>query len=172
MTLALMSLSPIARATETRWWPSLDEVQVADPEDVDRRHRLAALARLGDPLPAPAGARGGAEGAVELAAAAVDGADDRVERDHLLADVVRGCRAERGDDLLERAACARRRRARSAAATPAATRTRRRRSLSKAIFASSRGWPVLDLAPRFRPGVESRSPSVTTVLAPLRPCGA
>ncbi len=96
------------------------EVQVADPVDVDRRHRLAALAGLGDPLPAPAGAGRGAEVAVELAAPAVDGPDDRVQRDHLLADVHARRGAERGHDLVERAACARRRRARSAGARPAA----------------------------------------------------
>ena len=80
----------------------LDEVQVADPVDVDRRHRLAAPARRGDPLPARAHVGGGAEVAVELAAPAVDGADDRVERDHLHAEVALAGAAERRDDLLER----------------------------------------------------------------------
>ena len=47
----------------------LDEVQVAHAVDVDRRHRLAAAARGGDPLPARADVGGGAEVAVELAAA-------------------------------------------------------------------------------------------------------
>jgi len=36
----------------------LHEVQVADAVDVDRRHRLPAPARGGDPLPAPAQLRG------------------------------------------------------------------------------------------------------------------
>ena len=80
----------------------LDEVEVADPVDVDRRHRLAAAARLGDPLPALARLRGGAEVAVEIALAAVDGADDRLERDHPDAEVLLARAAERGDDLLER----------------------------------------------------------------------
>ena len=80
----------------------LDEVQVADPVDVDRRHRLAAPAGGGDPLPARPHVGGGAEVAVELAAAAVDGADDRVERDQLDAEVVLARAAERGHDLLER----------------------------------------------------------------------
>ena len=120
-----------------------DEVQVADPEDVDRRHRLAALARLGDPLPAPARARRRAEVAVELAAPAVDGADDRVERDHLLADVERGSsrrarpRPRRTGSMCETSSGSKRSRDASR------DRTRRRRSRSKAIFASSRGCPVL-----------------------------
>ena len=48
----------------------LDEVQVADAVDVDRRHRLAAAAGGGDPLPAAADlVRRGPERAVELAGA-------------------------------------------------------------------------------------------------------
>ena len=82
--------------------PVADEVQLADAVDGDRRERLAAALRLRDPLPARPQARaGGAEGAVELLRA-VDGADDRVERDALEAEVVLGDAAERLDDLLER----------------------------------------------------------------------
>ena len=102
MTLALMSLSPSARATETRWWPSWTKCRspirktsiggIASP-------RLRASA-IRSQRPRVFGR--GAEGAVEVAAAAVDGADDRVERDHLLAERVPAGRAERGDDLLER----------------------------------------------------------------------
>ena len=80
----------------------LHEVQLADPVDVDRRHGLAAALRGGDPLPARAHlAGGGAEAAVELAAA-VHGAHDRVERDHLLAEAALAAAAERGHHLLER----------------------------------------------------------------------
>ena len=78
-----------------------DEVQLADPVDGDRRERLAAPLRLGDPLPARAQPRaGGAEGAVELLRA-VDGADDRVELDRPQAEVVLGDEPERLHDLLE-----------------------------------------------------------------------
>ena len=81
----------------------LDEVEVADPVDVDRRHRVAAPPRRGDPLPALAHRRrGGPELAVEVALAAVDRADDRLERDHLHAEVVLAAAPERADDLLER----------------------------------------------------------------------
>ena len=82
-----MSFSPSARATETRWWPSRTKCRspirktsiggIASP-------RLRASA-IRSQRPRVLG--GGAEVAVELAAPAVDGADDRVERDHLLADV-------------------------------------------------------------------------------------
>ena len=79
----------------------LDEVQLADPIDADRRHRLAAAHRLGDPLPAAAHpARGGAEAAVELARA-VDGADDRVERDRLQPEPALAAPPERLDHLVE-----------------------------------------------------------------------
>ena len=79
----------------------LDEVQLADPVDVDRRHRLAAAHRLRDPLPAPAQApRGGAEAAVELARA-IDRADDRVELDRLQPEPPLAALAERLDDLVE-----------------------------------------------------------------------
>ena len=63
-----------------------DEVHVADPVDVDRRHRLAAAHRLRDPLPAPL-ARGGRWGGScgRTRAGAVDRADDRVEGDRLQA---------------------------------------------------------------------------------------
>ena len=57
-----------------------DEVELADAEQVDRRERLAAARGGRDLLPAPAGAsRGRAEAAI-VVAAAVDRADDRVER--------------------------------------------------------------------------------------------
>ena len=80
----------------------LDEVQVADPVDVDRRHRLALPLSQVDPLPALAHPRrGGPEGAVELARA-VDGADDRVERDQLLAEPAFADAPERLHHLLER----------------------------------------------------------------------
>ena len=70
--------------------PVAHEVQLADPVDGDRRERLAAALRLGDPLPAGAQPRaGGAEVAVEVLGA-VDGADDRVELDRLQPEVVLG----------------------------------------------------------------------------------
>ena len=79
-----------------------DEVQVADPVDGDRRERLAAALGGGDPLPAAAHARGGgAEAAVEVARA-VDGADDRVERDRLQPELRLADHPERVDDLVER----------------------------------------------------------------------
>src|SRR4051812_38189564 len=81
----------------------LDEVQLADPVDVDRRQRLAPPAGGGDPLPAAAHAgRGGAEGAVEHARRAVHGAHDRVERDLLHAEVALAAPPERRHHLLER----------------------------------------------------------------------
>ena len=79
-----------------------DEVQGADAVDVDRRHRLAAAGRGGDPLPAPAHpARGGPEAAIELARD-VDRADDRVEVDRLQPQPPLPTTAKRGDDLVER----------------------------------------------------------------------
>ena len=79
------------------------EVELADPVHVDRRHRLAAPARGRDPLPATAQRGGrGPELAVELVGPAVDGADDRVQRDRLHAEVALAAAAERGHDLLER----------------------------------------------------------------------
>ena len=81
--------------------PVAHEVQLADAEDGDRRERLTAALGLGDPLPAgPQPRARGAEGAVELLRA-VDGPDDRVERDGLEAEVVLGHAPERLDDLLE-----------------------------------------------------------------------
>ena len=78
-----------------------DEVQRADPVDVDRRHRLAAAHRLRDPLPAlPRAALRGPKLAVELARA-VDGADDRVEVDGLQAEPALAAPPERRDDLVE-----------------------------------------------------------------------
>ena len=79
-----------------------DEVQRADAVDVDRRHVGAAAHRRRDPLPAPADpVRGGAEAAVEVAARAVDGADDRVEVDRLQAEAPLAPAAERLDHLVE-----------------------------------------------------------------------
>jgi len=81
--------------------PVLDEVQVADPVQVDRRHALPAPLGGGDPLPASAGpARRGAEAAVELPLA-VHRADDRVQAHHLLAQPALPAPAERLDHLLE-----------------------------------------------------------------------
>ena len=79
-----------------------DEVQGADPVDVDRRHVGAAAHRGRDPLPAPADpVRGRAEAAVELAARAVDRADDRVELDRLEPEPALAAAPERLDDLVE-----------------------------------------------------------------------
>ena len=79
-----------------------DEVELADPEERDRRHRLAAALGGRDPLPARAQPlRGGAEAAVEVRRA-VDGADDRVELDDLQAAIDLADAPERLDDLLER----------------------------------------------------------------------
>ena len=81
----------------------LDEVQLADPVHVDRRHRLAAATRRRDSLPAPAHARrGGAELAVELVVAACHRTDDAVQSDLVNADVALAATAQRGDHLLER----------------------------------------------------------------------
>ena len=78
------------------------EVQVADLEERDRRHRLAAALGGGDPLPARAQPRRGRpEAAVEVDRA-VDRADDRVERDDLQPAVDLAGAPERVDDLLER----------------------------------------------------------------------
>ena len=77
-----------------------DEVDLADPQQVDRRQRLAAPHDRRDVLPARAHpARGRAEAAVELTRA-VDAADDRVQRDDLQPDPAFGHEPERGDDLL------------------------------------------------------------------------
>ena len=80
----------------------LDEVQLADPVDVDGRHCLALALGEVDALPALADPRGGgAEVAVELARA-VDGPDDRVERDHLQPEAALADPPEGAGDLLER----------------------------------------------------------------------
>jgi hypothetical protein len=82
--------------------PVLHEVELADSVDVDRRHRLALALREVDALPALTHAwRGWAEVAVEFARA-VDGPDDRVERDHLQAKGSLAHPAQRLHDLLER----------------------------------------------------------------------
>jgi hypothetical protein len=79
-----------------------DEVEIADAVDRDRGERLAAPLGGRDPLPAAAHARGRrTEAAVEVARP-VDGADDRVERDRLQAELHLADHAERLDDLVER----------------------------------------------------------------------
>jgi hypothetical protein len=76
------------------------EVDLADLEQRDRGHRLAAAHGVGDPLPARADASGrGAELAIE-ALGAIDGAEDRVERHGLQADIGLLEVAEGRDDLV------------------------------------------------------------------------
>ena len=82
--------------------PVAHEVQVADLEERDGRHRLAAALGGRDPLPArPQPLRGGAEAAVEVGGA-VDRPDDVVELDDLQAAIDLSDAPERVDDLLER----------------------------------------------------------------------
>jgi hypothetical protein len=79
----------------------LHEVELTDAVDVDRRHGLALALREVDALPALAHARRcGAEAAVELARA-VHRADDRVERNGLLAEAPLADAPERSRHLLE-----------------------------------------------------------------------
>jgi hypothetical protein len=79
----------------------LDEVQLTDAVDVDGRHGLALALRGVDSLPAWAhSARGGTEAAVELAVA-VDGSDDRVQRDRLQAQVSLAPAAQSAHHFLE-----------------------------------------------------------------------
>jgi hypothetical protein len=80
----------------------LNEVQLADAVDIDRGHRLAPPAGRSDSLPPalqPAGAR--AKEPVEITAAAVNRADDRLQRDHLQAEVVFGDPSQDGDHVIE-----------------------------------------------------------------------
>ena len=78
------------------------EVQVADLEQRDRRHGLAAPLCGRDPLPArPQSLRGGAEAAIEVRRA-VDGPHDVVELDDIEAAIDLARPPERVDDLLER----------------------------------------------------------------------
>ncbi len=78
------------------------EMNLPDPVERDRRHRLPTAHRGGDRLPPPARARrGGTETAVEVAHP-VDGADDRVERHHLAPELALADKAELAHDLLER----------------------------------------------------------------------
>ena len=78
-----------------------DEVRLADAVDLDRGQRLAAARRRCDALPARAHPRGRrAKRAIE-AGGAVDGADDRRDRDHLDAQVALAGAPERRDDLVE-----------------------------------------------------------------------
>src|SRR3954454_8658239 len=80
----------------------LDEMHLADPVHVDRGHLLALPLRGGHALPAwPHPARRGAKTAVDLAAA-VHGPDDRVELDHLEAELALAASPERLHHLLER----------------------------------------------------------------------
>src|SRR5918997_2514813 len=81
--------------------PVLHEMQLPDPVDVDRRHRLALARGRGDPPPPRAHPpRGGAKAAVELAPP-VDRAHDRVERDRLEAEPALAAPSQRRDYLLE-----------------------------------------------------------------------
>ena len=100
VTYALMSLCPSARATDTRWWPSLTKwnspIRYTSIGGMPSPRRCAARC-------APSAchaARGGAKAAVELAAA-VDRAHDRVERDRLLAEAALAAAAEGVQYLLE-----------------------------------------------------------------------
>jgi hypothetical protein len=80
----------------------LDEMQLADAVDVDRGHRLAPPACRSDPLPpALQPVRARAKQPVELAVAAVDGADDRFEADHLQPQVALSDPAQRRHDHIE-----------------------------------------------------------------------
>ena len=81
----------------------LDEVEVADPIDVDRWHGLTASTSGRDPLPPAADAgRGRPELTVESAALPVDAANDRIQADRLKAEVSLAAAAEGGNYLLER----------------------------------------------------------------------
>jgi hypothetical protein len=78
------------------------EVRVADAVDVDRRQRLAAAHRGCDALPTrPHAGRRRAKRAIE-ARRAVDGPDDRVDRDHLHAQVALAEPAQGFDHFGER----------------------------------------------------------------------
>jgi len=80
----------------------LDEVELTDPVDVDRRHALAGPHRRCDALPPLADAVGGRpETAVEVTSA-VHRADDRVEFDRLDAEALLPCTSERREHLVER----------------------------------------------------------------------
>ena len=80
----------------------LDEVQLSDAIDVDRRHRLAALARRGDRLPpALQSVRARSKYPIKLAAAAIDGADDRVKGDLPQSEIVFRNPSEDGDHVSE-----------------------------------------------------------------------
>ena len=79
-----------------------DEVQVADPVDVDRRHGLPAPDCLCDAFPStPDPSRSRPEAAVEIAGS-IHRADDRVERYDLEPEARLTSPAERLDDLVER----------------------------------------------------------------------
>ena len=76
------------------------EVDLTDPHQIHRRERLSAPHRRSDVLPAGAHpARGRPEAAVEVAFA-VDGSDDRIQRDHLHPGGTLRDEPQRGDDLL------------------------------------------------------------------------
>src|SRR5207245_2541755 len=77
-----------------------DEADLADPQHVDRWHRLPPPHRGGDLLPAtPHPGGGGTEAAVEVAGP-IHRADDQLERDHLQPDSALADEPERLDHLL------------------------------------------------------------------------
>jgi hypothetical protein len=77
------------------------EVHLAHAVDVDGGKRISATHRAGDALPPRAHlARGGAEGSIE-ASRTIDGPDDGVEGDDLLAEVALAGAPQRGHHLLE-----------------------------------------------------------------------
>jgi hypothetical protein len=81
----------------------LNEVQLSDAIGVDGGHRLAAPACRGDPLPsALESASARPKYSVELAAPAIDGADDRVDGDRLEPEVAFGNPSQGGHYISER----------------------------------------------------------------------
>ena len=123
----------------------LDEVQVADPEDVDRRHRLAALARRGDPLPAPARSawRGGTSGRSSPRRRSTV-PDDRVERDLLLAEVASRCARPSAATTSSNGSIGETSSARSAGGRPAARARAGAARLTKSPSAAVSGVPAVD----------------------------
>ena len=79
-----------------------DEMQAADPVDLDRRDRRTAPLRQRQLLPAfPHPVGGGPEVPVEIAEG-IDSADDRVQPYRLQAQLPLASHAKRADDLVER----------------------------------------------------------------------
>ena len=117
------------------------EVDLADLEERDRRHRLAAAHGVGDPLPARPHARGGGTELAIEALGAVDGAEDRVQRHGAQPDVgllevaERGHHLVVGQDDVDVAGSRPTRRARR-------DMTCRRRTRWKSSWASAEGKPV------------------------------